>query len=58
MVVYRRAEAMDVDNQADYAEMAKKLISEEPRKVKIFVDMQNVEKLPALTRHEVCCGKN
>jgi hypothetical protein len=29
VVVYRRAEAMDVDNQADYAEMAKKLIFEE-----------------------------
>ncbi|KAG2144416.1 uncharacterized protein EDB93DRAFT_1251655 [Suillus bovinus] len=30
LVVYRCAKAMDVDNQADYAEMAKKLISKEP----------------------------
>ncbi|KIK35732.1 hypothetical protein CY34DRAFT_16840 [Suillus luteus UH-Slu-Lm8-n1] len=52
LVVYRRAEAMDVDNQADYAEMAKKLISEEPQKVKIFVDMKNVEKLPASAQNE------
>ncbi|KAG1850455.1 hypothetical protein F4604DRAFT_1959350 [Suillus subluteus] len=47
-----RAEAMDVDNEADYAEMAKKLISEEPRKVKVFIDMKNVEKLPVSTRNE------
>ncbi|KAG1732004.1 uncharacterized protein EDB91DRAFT_1058406 [Suillus paluster] len=45
-VIFVRAEAMDVDNEADYAEMAKKLISKEPRKVKVFIDMKNVEKLP------------
>ncbi|KAG1837964.1 hypothetical protein DFJ58DRAFT_846247 [Suillus subalutaceus] len=39
---FKRAEAMDVDNQADYAEMAKKLISKEPRKVKIFVDISSL----------------
>ncbi|KAG2112368.1 uncharacterized protein F5147DRAFT_651002 [Suillus discolor] len=45
---------MDVDNKEDYAEMAKKLISEEPQKVKVFVDMKNVEKLPVSTaRNEV-----
>ncbi|KAG1736185.1 hypothetical protein EDB19DRAFT_1830002 [Suillus lakei] len=48
-----RAEAMDVNNEADYAEMAKKLISEEPRKVKVFINMKNVEKLPVSTQNEM-----
>ncbi|KAG2036354.1 hypothetical protein BDR03DRAFT_982978 [Suillus americanus] len=48
------AKVMDVDNQADYVEMAKKLIFKEPQKVKIFNDMKNVEKLPvSTTRNEI-----
>ncbi|KIK36703.1 hypothetical protein CY34DRAFT_26258 [Suillus luteus UH-Slu-Lm8-n1] len=46
-----RTEAMDVDNKNDYAEMAKKIISEKLKKIKIFIDMKNVEKLPVST-HE------
>jgi hypothetical protein len=44
---------MDVDNKDDYAEMAKKIISEKLKKVKIFVDMKHVEKLPVSTQNEV-----
>ncbi|KAG1906555.1 uncharacterized protein F5891DRAFT_1181965 [Suillus fuscotomentosus] len=51
-----RIEAMDVDNKEDYAEMAKKLISEEPQKVKVFVDMKNVEKLPVSTAQNETAG--
>jgi hypothetical protein len=36
MSIYSRVEAMDVDNKEDYAEMAKKIISEKVKKVKIF----------------------
>jgi hypothetical protein len=42
---------MDVDNKNDYAEMVKKIISEKLKKIKIFIDMKNVEKLPVST-HE------
>ncbi|KAG2113825.1 uncharacterized protein F5147DRAFT_650235 [Suillus discolor] len=42
---------MDVDNKNDYVEMAKKIILEKLKKVKIFIDMKNVEKLPVYT-HE------
>lgn len=53
MSIYSRVEAMDVDNKEDYAEMAKKIISEKVKKVKIFIDMKNIEKLPVLTHNEV-----
>ncbi|KAG2145726.1 hypothetical protein BD769DRAFT_1382611 [Suillus cothurnatus] len=46
-----RTEAMDVDNKNDYAEMVKKIISKKLKKIKIFIDMKNVEKLPVST-HE------
>jgi hypothetical protein len=45
---------MDVDNQEDYAEMARKIMAEKLKKVKVFIDMKNVEKLPVSTRNEVC----
>ncbi|KAG1811314.1 hypothetical protein EV424DRAFT_1542605 [Suillus variegatus] len=51
-----RVEAMDDDNKEDYVEMAKKLISEEPQKVKVFVDMKNVEKLPVSTAQNETAG--
>ncbi|KAG1777621.1 hypothetical protein EV702DRAFT_1196834 [Suillus placidus] len=51
MINYSRMEAMDVDNKNNYAKMAKKIISEKLKKVKIFIDMKNVEKLSVST-HE------
>ncbi|KAF8835758.1 hypothetical protein BDN67DRAFT_1015249 [Paxillus ammoniavirescens] len=39
-------DAMDVDNATDFTDMAKKLIESKPDKVKVFVDMKEVEKLP------------
>ncbi|KAJ8596017.1 hypothetical protein M405DRAFT_806273 [Rhizopogon salebrosus TDB-379] len=53
-----RTEAMDVDNKDDYAEMAKKIISEKLKKVKIFVDMKHVEKLPVSTQNEGSTGSH
>ncbi|KAG2059213.1 hypothetical protein BDR06DRAFT_968180 [Suillus hirtellus] len=52
-------EAMDVDNKEDYMEMTKKLISKEPQKVKVFVNMKNIEKLPvSITQNEVHGDEN
>ncbi|KIK80666.1 hypothetical protein PAXRUDRAFT_764893 [Paxillus rubicundulus Ve08.2h10] len=41
-----RGDAMDVDNATDFADMAKKLIESKPDKVKVFVNMKEVEKHP------------
>ncbi|KIJ21121.1 hypothetical protein PAXINDRAFT_6893 [Paxillus involutus ATCC 200175] len=46
----RSSDAMDVDNEADYKEMVKKIHDmEPPGMIKIYVDMKHVEKLP---RHQ------
>lgn len=38
---------MDVDNEADYKEMVKKIHNmEPPGMIKIYVDMKHVKKLP------------
>ncbi|KAI6030148.1 hypothetical protein EDC04DRAFT_2605435 [Pisolithus marmoratus] len=39
-------DAIDVDNAIDYREMVKKISEDKPSVVKIFVDMQHIEKLP------------
>jgi hypothetical protein len=43
---------MDVDNEADYQEMVKKLHSANPGTTKIYVDMKQVEKLPSSSDSE------
>ncbi|KAI9570934.1 hypothetical protein HD554DRAFT_2240850 [Boletus coccyginus] len=40
--------AMDVNNEADYKEMVKKIQQDNPSSTRILVDMKDVEKLPAL----------
>jgi len=45
MAYYSRNEAMDVDNAEDFNEMAKKISEMKPEKVRVFIDMKNVEKL-------------
>ena len=40
------ANAIDVDNLADYEEMVTKIIEGKPSAIKILVDMQNIQKLP------------
>ncbi|KAH7903921.1 hypothetical protein BJ138DRAFT_1019850 [Hygrophoropsis aurantiaca] len=39
-------DAIDVDNAEDYQSMVSKIIDEKPKKIKIYVDMHNVTKLP------------
>ena len=39
---------MDVDNEADYKEMVKKIQQSNPSSTKILVNMKDIEKLPAL----------
>ncbi|KAF9223396.1 hypothetical protein BS17DRAFT_880589 [Gyrodon lividus] len=39
-------DAMDVDNAGDFVDMAKKILASKPSKVKVFIDMKEVEKLP------------
>ena len=39
---------MDVDNEADYKEMVKKIWQGNPSSTKILVDMKDIEKLPTL----------
>ncbi|KAI5982136.1 hypothetical protein EDC04DRAFT_2616903 [Pisolithus marmoratus] len=40
------SDAIDVENILDYREMVKKLTEDKPPMVKLFVDMQYIEKLP------------
>ncbi|KAI6017834.1 hypothetical protein EDC04DRAFT_2607976 [Pisolithus marmoratus] len=40
------SDTTDVDNIADYREMVKKNLEDKPSIVKIFVDMQHIERLP------------
>ena len=46
-VDYSRNEAMDVDNAEEFLEMVKKISEIKPEKVRVFIDMKNVEKLLA-----------
>ncbi|KAF9233020.1 hypothetical protein BU15DRAFT_66950 [Melanogaster broomeanus] len=48
-----RGDAMDVDNAADFVDMAKKIIESKPSKVKVFIDMKEVEKLPLRAKTRV-----
>lgn len=50
-VDYSRNEAMDVDNAEEFLEMVKKISEIKPEKVRVFIDMKNVEKL--LARNKV-----
>ncbi|KAI5988904.1 hypothetical protein EDC04DRAFT_2612091 [Pisolithus marmoratus] len=40
------SDTIDVNNPANYKEMVKKISEDKPPVVKIFVDMQHIEKLP------------
>ncbi|KAI9455311.1 hypothetical protein HD554DRAFT_2240524 [Boletus coccyginus] len=42
------SDAMDVDNEANYKEMVKKIQQDNPSSTRILVDMKGIEKLPAL----------
>ncbi|KAH7903827.1 hypothetical protein BJ138DRAFT_1189019, partial [Hygrophoropsis aurantiaca] len=53
-----RNDAMDIDNVDDFLEMAKKLICEKPDKVKIWIDMKSVEKLPSRARGQTAGDGN
>ncbi|KAI9464257.1 hypothetical protein HD554DRAFT_2316030, partial [Boletus coccyginus] len=44
----RASDAMDVNNEADYKEMVKKIQQDNPSSTRILVDMKDIEKLPAL----------
>ncbi|KAF8545775.1 hypothetical protein OG21DRAFT_1532992 [Imleria badia] len=48
MKTQRTSDAMDIDNETDYKEMAKKIWQSSPSSTKILIDMKDVKKLPAL----------
>ncbi|KAI6029200.1 hypothetical protein PISMIDRAFT_121225 [Pisolithus microcarpus 441] len=50
------SDTIDVNDIANYREMVKKIAEETPPVVKVFVDMQHVDKLAVGVRQPVCCS--